>query len=59
MTGKGTHLMPRMGLDLRKLELGVVWVHAFDLLSGRRSQNLLPFKQNEIIGSKNGKFSKT
>jgi len=36
----GPHLLPRMGLDLRKLELGVVGVHLADLLARRRAQHL-------------------
>lgn len=35
-----THLSPRVRLDLRKLELGVVGVHLSDLLPGRRAENL-------------------
>lgn len=35
-----THLSPRVCLDLRKLELGVVGVHLADLLPGRGPENL-------------------
>lgn len=35
-----THLCPRMCLDLRELELGVVFVHFPNLFLARRSENL-------------------
>ncbi len=35
-----THLSPRMCLDLGKFELGVVWIHLTDLLSGWGTKNL-------------------
>lgn len=35
-----THLSPRVCLDLGKFELGVVWVHLADLLSGGGAENL-------------------
>ena len=38
MTNK--YLGPRMGFDLRELELCVIWVHLLDLLSGGGAQHL-------------------
>lgn len=35
-----THLSPRVCLDLREFELGVVGVHLTDLLSGRGAEDL-------------------
>lgn len=35
-----THLSPWMCLNLGKFELGVVWVHLSDLLTGRGAENL-------------------
>lgn len=35
-----THLSPRVCLNLREFELGVVGVHLADLFSGRSAQNL-------------------
>ena len=43
----GPHLLPRMGLDLRKLELGVVGVHLVDLLACRRAEHFDDL--NELI----------
>ena len=37
---QGSHLMPGMSLDLRKLELSIVWIHAFYLLTSRRPKYL-------------------
>lgn len=34
------YLVPWMGLNLRELELRIVWIHALYLLSCRRSQYL-------------------
>ena len=33
------YLLPWVCFDLRKLELGVVWIHFTDLLSGGRAQD--------------------
>ena len=46
----GPHLLPRMGLDLRKLELGVVRVHLLDLLARGRSEHL--DNLNELINTR-------
>lgn len=43
-----THLSPRVCLDLRKLELGVVGVHLSDLLPGWRAQNLKRKEQKRM-----------
>lgn len=32
------YLLPRMALDLREFEFGVVWIHLLNLIPRRRSQ---------------------
>lgn len=43
-----THLSPRVCLNLRKLELGVVGVHLSDLLPGWRAENLKRTQQKRM-----------
>lgn len=44
-----THLSPRVCLNLRKLELGVVGVHLSDLLPGWRAENLKRTQQKKNV----------
>ena len=42
---ESTNLVPRMGFDLRELELRVVWIHQDDLLLGRRAEDFDNFDE--------------
>lgn len=40
--------MPGVSFNLRKLKLGVVWIHALYFFSGWRSKNLASFQTNKL-----------
>ena len=42
---RASYLVPGVRLDLRKLKLGIIAVHGFDLLPCRRAQHLDDFNQ--------------